>query len=375
MDKTVLYEADQGGYAIYRIPAIVVTQRGVVLAFCEARRSAGGDWGAIDVLLRRSTDGGATWRPPQQVSHTGAGIAKNPVALQQGLAGADERTCGNPAPITDRETGTVHLLYCVEYARCFYRRSDDDGATWSEPVDLTATFEAFRPEYDWRVLATGPGHGIQLRSGRLLVPVWLSTGTGGHAHRPSCVSVIYSDDHGGTWQRGEIVVAHSESIANPSETVAVQLRDGRVMLNIRSESRRNRRLMAYSADGATGWSPPAFHEALFEPVCCASLLRLGEEGPLLFANPDSRGSPRGPNDWGAWPRENLTVRLSEDEGQTWPVARVLEPGSAGYSDLAAGADGTIYCLYEEGSSTFQHAHLTVARFSLIELTTGENYEG
>ena len=86
--------------------------------------------------------------------------------------------------IVDRQSGVIHFLFCAEYARCYYVRSKDDGQTWTEAVDITATFDAFRPDYDWRVLATGPGHGIQLQNGRLLVPVWLSTGTGGHAHRP-----------------------------------------------------------------------------------------------------------------------------------------------------------------------------------------------
>lgn len=370
MNRTILFHAGTGGYASYRIPAIVVTGKGTLLAFCEARQSPRGDWCTIDILLSRSVDGGETWGPPQRINPVGQAIPKNPVALEQGIAGADQHTFNNPVPIVDRRTGAVHFLYCAEYARCFYTRSDDDGLTWSDPVDLTATFEAFRPEYPWRVLATGPGHGIQLANGRLLVPVWLSTGTGGHAHRPSCVSVIYSDDHGQSWRRGEIVVGHSEETPNPSETVAVQLADGRVLLNIRTESRRNRRLISTSADGATGWSRPVFDEGLFEPICFASLIRL-DRNRLVFANPDSHGTPGAAFDWGAWRRENLTVKLSDDDGQTWPVARVIDAGVAGYSDLAAGRDGTIYCLYEgapAGANMFQRgADLTLARFDLAWL--------
>ncbi len=120
-------------------------------------------------------------------------------------------------------------------------------------------------------MAPGPGHGIQLAGGRLLVPVWLSSG--GRQHRPSCVAVICSDDHGRTWRRGDIVARHSPATPNPSESVAVQLTDGRVMLNIRNESRRFRRLVAFSPDGATRWTEPAFDESLFEPVCMASMVR------------------------------------------------------------------------------------------------------
>ena len=98
------------------------------------------------------------------------------------------------------KAGVVHLLTCVEYCRCFYQRSDDDGATFSKPVEITKAFEGFRPSYSWQVLATGPGHGVQLKSGRLVVPVWLSTGTIGNGHRPSVCATIYSDDDGATWK-------------------------------------------------------------------------------------------------------------------------------------------------------------------------------
>src|SRR5581483_343588 len=108
-------------------------------------------------------------------------------------------------------------------------------------------------DYDWKVLATGPAHGIQLANGRLVVPVWLSTGTGGHAHRPSVTSVIYSDDRGKPWRRGDIAVPNAEPIINPNETVLVELADGGVLLNVRSESHAHRRLATVSKDGATGW--------------------------------------------------------------------------------------------------------------------------
>src|SRR5205085_9288086 len=114
--------------------------------------------------------------------------------------------------------------------------------------EMTGTFEKFHPEYDWKVVATGPAHGIQRRGGRLIVRVWLSTGTGGHAHRPSVTAVIYSDDSGRTWQRGDIAVPNTEEWIFPNETVAVELADGRVMLNVRSQSHAHRRLVTVSPD-------------------------------------------------------------------------------------------------------------------------------
>ncbi len=377
LEKVSLWEAGTGGYAHYRIPAIVATQKGTLLAFCEARKATRGDWGTIDIQMRRSTDGGRSFDEPRIIARVEGEIRKNPVALVQKLAEPGEITYNNPAPVVDRQTGAVHFLFCVEYARAFYMRSDDDGRTFSAPVEVTAVFERFRPEYDWKVIATGPGHGIQLDTGRLIVPVWLSTGTGGHAHRPSIVSVIYSDDHGRTWERGDIV-ARDPAPKNPSETVALEVADGRVMLNIRNESPEHRRAISYSADGATGWSKPVFHDELIEPVCMASMIRLskppaGDRNRILFANPHSREprDPRRPE--GNYRRQNLSVKLSYDEGQSWPVTKTLEPGLSGYSDLAVGPDGTIYCLYEvgaEGGGGYTIRSLTLARFNLAWLTGG-----
>ncbi len=107
--------------------------------------------------------------------------------------------------IADRN-GTVHMVFCLEYMRCFYQHSDDDGVSWSKPVEITKTFDAFRKDYKWKVLATGPNHSIQLAGGRLLLPVWLSTGSGGNAHRPSVTATIFSDDGGTTWQASEIAI-------------------------------------------------------------------------------------------------------------------------------------------------------------------------
>ncbi len=138
---------------------------------------------------------------------------KNPFALQVKGVNASDVTYNNPVLIADRD-GTVHMLFCLEYMRCFYQRSTDDGESWSAPVEITDTFEAFHSAYPWKVLATGPDHGIQLKSGRLVVPVWLSTGTGGNAHRPSVTATIYSDDQGKTWQAGEIAVPCTEEWIN-----------------------------------------------------------------------------------------------------------------------------------------------------------------
>ena len=377
LEKIDLFEAAKDGYALYRIPGIVTTKRGTVLAYCEARKSDKGDWGTIDILLRRSTNNGASWQPRVKIADVPGPKAKNPVALAQKLATPGEVTYNNPVAIADAY-GTVHFLFCLEYARCFYLRTDDDGLTFSKPVEITASFDMFRPEYDWKVLATGPGHAIQLKAGRLVVPVWLSLGTGGHAHRPSVTSVIYSDDLGRTWLRGEIAGPNEGDWVIPNETCAVQLADGRVLLNMRSESKANRRLLTTSRDGATGWSKPQFHEELLEPICMATMVRLSEapaKNRLLFANPHNLARADGKEVAGKnRDRKNVSVKLSYDESATWPVSKTIEPGFSGYSDLAVAKDGTILLFYERGSTDganiYKTGSLTVARFNLEWLTDG-----
>lgn len=379
LEKVDVFEAGKEGYALYRIPGIVTTKRGTVLAYCEARKGDRGDWGTIDILLRRSTNNGASWQPRVKIADVPGPKAKNPVALAQKLATAGEVTYNNPVAIADAH-GAVHFLFCLEYARCFYLRTDDDGVTFSKPVEITAAFDQFSPEYDWKVLATGPGHGIQLKTGRFVVPVWLSLGTGGHAHRPSVTSVIYSDDLGRTWSRGEIAGPNEGEWSIPNETCAVQLADSRVLLNMRSESKANRRLLTTSRDGATAWSKPQFHEQLLEPICMASMVRLSEapaKNRLLFANPhnlartDGKEAPGKGRD-----RKNVSVKLSYDESATWPVSKTVEPGFSGYSDLAVAKDGTILLFYERGSTDgkdiYRTGLLTVARFNLEWLTDGKD---
>ncbi len=377
LEKSDLFENGKGGYVVHHLPGVAVTAKGTVLAWCEARKKSGGDWDAIDILLRRSTDNGKTFDAPKRIADVKGPIVKNPCALLLKGVNPNDVTYDNPVLIPDRD-GTVHALFCVEYMRCFYMRSADDGVTWSVPTEITAAFEKFRPAYGWKVLATGPDHGIQLKGGRLVVPVWLSTGTGGNAHRPSVTATIFSDDGGATWRAGEVAVPCTETWINPNETVAVELSDGRVMLNVRNEAKAHRRLVTVSPDGATGWTTPRFDDALLEPICMGSIVRYPAKpgsGPayLLFSNPDNLSCENGKEVPGKnRDRKNLSVKLSQDDGQTWAVSRVIEPGPSMYSDLAVGPDGTVFCFYGRGlKKGFAGDRLTLARFNLEWLTTGQ----
>ncbi len=347
-----LFEGGIDGYQTCRIPVITATPKGTLLAICEARKNWG-DWADIDILMRRSEDGGETWSAPRIVGDGGVLPAHNSNLL------------------IDRH-GRVHFLFFINYQHAFHCVSEDDGLSFSEPRAITEVFEAFHADYLWNVIAAGPGHGLLMRDGRLVVPVWLSNG--GRKHRPSVVSSIYSDDDGQTWQRGDIL---PPLLAHMSETTAVELEDGSVQFNIRSEDRAHRRALCVSPDGATGWTKPIFDEALKEPVCMGQLLRLNfatqsEPGRILFCNPDNDVySGKFGESWdNNKDRVNLTVKLSEDDAQTWPVSKVVEPGISSYCDLTQLPDGTVCLLYERDgfdNSMWVTRYVSLARFNLAWL--------
>lgn len=346
VDETyVVFEPD-GFYASMRIPALVVSKKNTLLAFCEARIGNASDWADMHLSLRRSTDEGKTW----SAMHILDSMKQGPV--------------GNPVPIVD-EQGTIHLLYQKDYKEGFYIRSTDDGLTWSQPVNITAVYENFKSEYNWKVVAPGPGHGIQLKNGRLLSAVWLADSyrmEPRRSHSPSCVATVYSDDLGKTWKRGAIVADSSAAISNPNESQPVQLPDGKVLLSIRTPAKQKRRAFSVSEDGIAGWSPVRFAEELFDPVCMASIIALPSKKALLFVNPDSKNIEKNP-------RQNLTAKLSFDNGMTWPVQQVLDPGASGYSDLAIGKNNYIYCLYEtntKGNKGFNYS-LVLKKFNVERL--------
>lgn len=345
VDSSIVYEPDTGdaakdGYASMRIPALIRTQKGTLLAFCEGRLGSSSDWTPMNLLLRRSLDDGKTWKPAQIIAPKGQGPTSN------------------PTPILSAD-GTIHLLYQRDYARAYYTKSTDEGKTWSKAIDITSTVDQIKGTYPWNVLAPGPGHGIQLKNGRLLAPIWLANSPvlgAKRKHGPSCVATIYSDDLGKTWKMGTLVADNSPAIKNPNESVLAELNDGRVIINIRSGSKRHLRAVATSPDGISQWSQPVFDTALFDPVCMAGMIRWTPPARLFnkkvnrqakkttdtwlaFSNPDSR-------DIAKHPRKNLTLKLSPDGGKTWPVAQVINPGASGYSDLAQDQKGNIYCLYE-----------------------------
>lgn len=382
--RDLLFEVTpEGEYQSIRIPCLLALPNNTVLAIVSAR-STPSDWATIRLLMRRSTDGGMTWSPATVLAEDGKNVTDNPVA------------------IWDDEKKVVHFLYQVNYARIYHMESKDYGATFSSPVEITPQLEAFQKwtwkrtqdfpskinpklktfqeEYAWKVIAPGPGHGLQMKNGRLVVPVWLCPGIpnpSGHglSHRPSVASVIYSDDHGKTWNCGDIL---PDVLKNLSEGVAVSADDDGVLLYVRNEEPKAFKVaVSHSKDGATGWSTPKLHKDLFGPVCFSSVLRLSgspDKSRILFCNPDSSHNPKVFGKFPSRTRENLTLKLSYDGGDTWPVVKVVDPGRSSYSDMTMLPDGTILCLYEHGytPNPFNSRYVSVVRFNLEWITDGKD---
>lgn len=202
-----------------------------------------------------------------------------------------------------------------------------------------------------------------MKTGRLIVPVWLAYGETGD-HSPSSCGTIYSDDHGKSWKAGEIAVPNQGDFNNPNETMLTTTEEGSVMLVTRSVSKPNRKIVTTSPSGIGNWSTPRFHPQLLEPVCMASILRVPKSGDrdgcLLFTNPNQVARDKSGDEIpaGRGKRRNLTVKLSRDDGESWAVSKTIEAGPSAYSDLALLPDGTILCLYE-GEQT-----IACARFNL-----------
>ncbi|MEU9477737.1 sialidase family protein [Streptomyces sp. NPDC048191] len=355
--SSVPYVSGRGGYAVYRIPAVVKTRHGTVLAFAEGRRDGAGDSGDIDVVLRRSTDGGCTWGPLTVVA-----------------AGRGD-TRGNPAPVVDPRTGAVVLVTCANSGRAteeqvrrgeadrrvFVQRSWDDGRRFTPPADITAQVK--RP--GWRWYATGPGHAVALTrgryAGRLLVPanhsVAPTAGSAGRGPRYDGGHALYSDDGGRTWQLGFVTGTHN-GVTNTNETTAAQLPDGRLYFNARDQygTAPGNRLDSYSGDGGRSLDRPyAVQPTLNDvPVVQGSVLQLrGPGAPLLFSAPSVPTA-----------RRALAIWSSTDFGHTFARLLTLSNRPAAYSDLVQLGHHTLGVLYETGTA---HSYDTL-EFRRLSLT-------
>jgi sialidase-1 len=335
--ERTLWEQGSGNYKNYRIPSLISTREGTLLAFCEGRE--GGDSGDIDVLMKFSKDNGKTWSRERVIWDDGT------------------NTCGNPCVVEDKETGRIWLITTwnngkdaersiinktsVDTRIPYFCYSDDYGLNWSKPEKMPA--ECKDPSWGW--YASGPGIGIQLRhslnKGRLIIPAnhsyddpegKISNGPYGYGSH-----VLISDDHGKTWKRSQPIKPGC------NESQVAELPDGKLIMNMRSYNKKNCRAISFSSDGGETWSEIRHDPQLIESVCQASLLDYGDyqgKRMYLFSNP-------------AVPflRTHMTIKVSFDSCRNWSNSRLIYHGPSAYSCMAVFNNKHIGILFECGKDT------------------------
>ncbi len=306
-----IFKNHKEGYGVYRIPAIIKINSGKLLAFCEGRQSLF-DHGNIDLVMKTSTDNGATWSSLKVIWNF------------------DNNTCGNPAPVFDKATGDVIVVATLNNDKVYVLKSKDEGSSWETPAEITASVK----KENWKWYATGPVHAIQLaqaeHKNRIVIPC-NHTETGSDIHQSH---VIFSDDNGLSWKLGGIVPTRKTD-----ECTVAELSNGDLILNMRNNDRElpNRKI-SISKDGGEQWTEAVYDSTLIEPVCQGSLLRYADTSNLLlFSNP---AHPK--------KRKNLMLRVSNDSGNSWQKVIEIHKGKSAYNDMVVLNNGNIFCLFETG---------------------------
>lgn len=358
-NSTPVFVSGQDGYKTFRIPAIISLPNGELLAFCEGRVNGAADFGNVDIVSKRSIDKGKTWS-----------------ALNI-IVDNDSLQAGNPAPVVDftdsqYPDGRIFLFYNTGnkneteirkgngYKQIWYKTSTDGGRSWSNAVDITLQVHLpnlpnINPAYnfleDWRTYANTPGHAIQFTKGKYRGRIYIAANhtegniqpgfTNGRAHG------FYSDDHGKTFH-----ISDNVEMPGGNEATAAELTDGRLMMNIRNQKGDVKaRIVAISNDGGSKWDTVYFDKQLPDPVCEGSILSLGIKNKkmiLAFCNAADTSQ-----------RNNLTLRISYDEGKTWGKNILIDKNPkpyenknndyTAYSDLVKLNKKTIGVLYEKAN--------------------------
>ena len=329
-----IFKSGSEGYNTFRIPSIITTDSGVVLAFAEGRKNSSSDSGDIDLVLKRSIDGGKTWGDLIIIRDDSTNV------------------CGNPSPVIDRKTGKIFLLSTwnrgddteseiinmtsVDTRRVYVMNSIDEGLSWSKPIEITDKVK--KPNWTW--YATGPVHGIQIREGskkgRMIIPCdHIEANT-----KKYYSHIIYSDDGGSSWNIGGTTPQDQVN-----ECSVAEIGKGKLILNMRNYDRTQmNRKISISNDYGESWGDIYDDKALVEPICQASILRYSFKGygrnDLLFINPADKNK-----------RLNMTLRLSNDLGRTWKGEFLLHEGPSAYSDITKLRNGNIGCLFEAGKNS------------------------
>jgi hypothetical protein len=360
-----VFRSGAEGYNVYRIPTIISASNGDLLAFAEAR--SGGDASEIDIVVKRSADQGKTWGPLE--------VVQDNADFEQyfTLGEMPPITVGNHTPVVDsmdpEHPGRIWLPFTLENDQAFVTYSDDHGKTWSQHTEITASVK--QPNWGW--YATGPVHGIQLQrgdhAGRLIIPTYFGI-VGGSG---SETNVVYSDDHGQTWELGAISSLMSPQ-ASPGENAAVELVDGRIYFNGRDPHSANpgSRSFAYSSDGGLTFDAPGFvhDQRISTPLVQNSVLRFhavdqgDADNIILYSYPGDANA-----------RRDMTIRVSLDETESWEHSKVIREGPAAYSDLVKLDEDRFGVLFETGQQLYEQIIFSYMDYETITLGAWNGIEG
>lgn len=344
LQRTTVWKTNEDSLFAHFVYGLTVTDKGTILAFAEARITDGSDDGAHHIVLKRSTDNGNSFSPSMII-----------------VKSTDGQSWANPTIVQDNKTHELFLFYALNHhnasTQVFYITSEDDGLSWSAATDITAVFD--NNKQGWTFHLPGPGHGIQLKNKRLLIPVWHRRSISfAAAERNYGVNCIYSDDHGKSWK-----VGGDAPVGEFNESQIVAQANGDILLIGRTLKSREGAAQAkvISKDKGLSWSANVeFDKGLQGSVCDIGLIRYSNM--ILVSQP---GDPK--------KRRDLTIRLSKDEGKTWPVNKLLREGSATYSDLAVLPDKSIICLYGHGGTKHMPETVSLVRFSIKWVTDLGDY--
>ena len=328
----IVFKQGDDGYQCFRIPAIINSKNGTLIAFAEARKNGCSDTGDIDLVMKQSSNEGKTWGALKVIWNDSLNV------------------CGNPSPVLDTKSGKLFLLTTwnlgedheseiiaqtsVDTRRVFVLSSSDHGDSWSSPSEITSSVK----DTSWTWYATGPGSGMQVSKGPYANRMIVACDHIEAKSKRYYSHVIYSDDSGDTWNLGGTTPQDQVN-----ECEVAEASDGSLILNMRNyDSTQKNRQTALSIDGGLTWTDQQHDETLIEPICQASLQNIRYQGKhaLVFSNPASQKS-----------RANMTIRLSKDDGKSWVKEYTITKSPAAYSDLIQLENETIGCLYETGEQS------------------------